>query len=165
MALLQDVRTKARHRGLTPWQLVQKIRRLEREADDATCKLVELATEVDEVKAERNRLEGDFDRAAIDRSAALEDLALACEEIRQLEAAVELRNQRIEDLERKVEVGVKAEHVIAQTQEIPVITHVMPLHQSPRAVTDPGRVPPSWAREDDTVPVPVVRNAPAEEVA
>ncbi len=86
MALLQNVRTKARHRGMTPWQLVQKIRVLDSALDDATCKLIALTTENEELKAERNRLEGDFDQAAIDRSAALEDLAAAREEIGALRA-------------------------------------------------------------------------------
>ncbi|MFF2475136.1 hypothetical protein [Streptomyces sp. NPDC058066] len=57
--------------------------------------------------------------------------------IAQLEAAVELRDQEIADLKRRVDVGVKAEHVIAKTQPIPV---VMPLHQSPMAATDPAAV-------------------------
>lgn len=85
MALLQDVRAKAKHRGLTPWQLVQKVRRLERGLDDATCKVIELTTENDELKAERNRLEDEFDTAAIDRSAALEDLQAAEREIAYLQ--------------------------------------------------------------------------------
>lgn len=168
MALLQDVRTKAKHRGLTPWQLVQKIRRLEQEANTAACEVIELTTEVGELTAERTRLEGDFDKAAIDLSGVREDLALAREEIRQLEAAVELRDQTIEDLARKIDVGVKAEHVIAQTQELDAeqirrhCARPIPLHQSPLAVTDPGRVPPAWARsEDDTAPVPVVEPDPA----
>jgi len=33
------------------------------------------------------------------------------------------------------------------------------------AITDPGRVSASWAREDDTVPVPAVRDETAEGVA
>lgn len=81
MALLQDVRAKARHRGLTPWQLVQKIRRLEGELDEATCKVIELTTEVDELQDERTRLEGDFDQAAIDLSGTREDLQAAESEI------------------------------------------------------------------------------------
>lgn len=81
MALLQDVRTKARHRGLTPWQLVQKIRRIEGELDEVTCKNIELATENEGLKAERNRLEGDFDQAAIDLSGTREDLKAAEDEI------------------------------------------------------------------------------------
>jgi hypothetical protein len=65
--------------------------------------------------------------------------------------------QQLAELERRLSVGVLAEAAATRTQEIPIITPVMPLHQAPFAATDPGRVPPSWAREDDTVPVPVVR--------
>lgn len=73
MSVVQDLRTRAKHRGLTPWQLIQKIGRLEREADEATCQMVAMATENDELRAERNQLEADFDKAAIDYSAALQD--------------------------------------------------------------------------------------------
>ncbi|MFK4869032.1 hypothetical protein ACI3K4_27840 [Streptomyces sp. CSMPJR101] len=66
----------------------------------------------------------------------------------QAENAIRLRDRRISDLNRKIDVGVKAEHVIAQTQEIPVITPVIPLHEAPFATTDPGRVRPSWAEPD-----------------
>ena len=54
---------------------------LEQGLDEVTCKLIALTTENDELKAERNRLEDDFDQAAIDRSAALEDLQAAQDEI------------------------------------------------------------------------------------
>lgn len=73
MSIVQDLRTRARHRGKTPWQLVQTIGRLEREADVKDCELVALATENTELRAERNQLEADFDQAAIDYSAALQD--------------------------------------------------------------------------------------------
>ena len=73
MSVVQDLRTRAKHRGLTPWQLIQKIGRLEREADDHTCQMVAMATEIDELRADRNRLQDDFDRAAIDYSGALQD--------------------------------------------------------------------------------------------
>ena len=54
---------------------------------------------------------------------------------------------------RRLDVGVKAEHVIAETQELSVeeirrhCTPV-PLHQAPFATTNPGRVRPSWATND-----------------
>jgi chromosome segregation ATPase len=143
--MLTRARSLGRHRGKTPAQLRADL-------DQATCELVGLATEIDDLKAARSHLEGQLDEAGIDLSGAREDLALAREEIRQLEEAVELRDQTIADLERKVDVGVKAEHVIARTQEIPVITRVMPLHESPMAVADPGRVPPSWAGLDEPEP-------------
>jgi len=153
--MLTRARSLGRHRGKTPYQL-------RTELDEATCELVGMATEIADLKAERTKLEGELDTAAVDLSGMREDLNLAREEIRQLEEAVELRNQQIGDLERKADIGALAEAAATRTQEIPVITQVLPLHQSPLAVTDPGRVPPSWARsEDDTAPVPVVKADPA----
>jgi len=38
---------------------------------------------------------------------------------------------------------------------------VRTLQRSPLATTDPGHVPPSWVREDDTVPVPAVQGETA----
>ena len=46
---------------------------------------------------------------------------------------------QIADLERRLDVRVLAESVVTRTQEIPVITPVMPLHQSPQARTAPSR--------------------------
>jgi len=74
----------------------------------------------------------------------------------QAEDAIRLRDRRIADLERRVDVGVKAEHVIAKTQELPVEEirrHcVMPLHQSPLA--NPAHVPAWASKGDDTQPIP-----------
>lgn len=80
MSIAQDLRTRAKHRGLTPWQLVQKIGRLERAADESTCQMVAMATEIDQLKAERNELEAQLDKAGIDYSGALDDLRQAREE-------------------------------------------------------------------------------------
>ncbi|MEU5580993.1 hypothetical protein ABZ791_30420 [Streptomyces huasconensis] len=122
------LRTLGRHRGKTP-------ARLRAELDRADCPLIGLATEVDRLRAERNQLEWQLDRAGIDLSGALDELRAAKQLVRHLEALVHLRDQQIDDLTRKVDIGVKAEHVIAATQPIPV-----PLHQSPLA-TDLGSVP------------------------
>lgn len=68
----------------------------------------------------------------------------------QLEAVVRLRDQQVEDLIRKVEVGVKAEHAVTATQPFAVL----PLHESPLAnVASPAHVP-SWADDTDTRPIP-----------
>jgi len=166
MALLQDVRTKAKHRGLTPWQLVQKIRRLEQEADETTCKVIELTTEVDELKAERNQLEGDFDQAAIDLSGCREDLQAA-------EAEIDYLRKRLapflaaEANENAVTVPPMVRDTSAVEDQATGPIYVQTLWDAlgvgpTAAVTDPGRVPPSWARsEDDTAPVPVVEADPA----
>ncbi|MFD9070581.1 hypothetical protein [Streptomyces lasiicapitis] len=74
MSVLQDLRTRARHRGYTPWQLIQKIGLLEREAEDRTCRMIGMATQIDELTEERNRYRDDFDRAAGAYSGILEDL-------------------------------------------------------------------------------------------
>jgi hypothetical protein len=83
----------------------------------------------------------------------------------QLEAVIGERDRRIADLERKISIGVNAEHVIAKTQamdaeEIRVhCAKPRPLHQSPMAVvTDPGRTP-HWARDTDTRPLRTVKEA------
>jgi outer membrane murein-binding lipoprotein Lpp len=169
MALLQDVRTKARHRGLTPWQLVQKIRRLEQEADETTCKVIELTTEVDELKAERTRLEGDFDQAAIDLSGCREDLQAAEDEIAYLRKRL-APFLAAEANENAVTVPPMERDTTAIEDQATGPIYVQTLrdaaaagHLGPAlAVTDPGRVPPSWARsEDDTAPVPVAEPDPA----
>ncbi|WPO73978.1 hypothetical protein [Streptomyces sp. KN37] len=115
------LRTLGRHRGKTPAQL-------RAELDRADCTLIALATENDHLRAERDQLERQLDAAGIDLSGAREDLSAARQQIRHLSALVALRDQQIDDLTRKVDIGVKAEHVIAATQPIPV-----PLHQSPQA--------------------------------
>jgi hypothetical protein len=51
--------------------------------------------------------------------------------------------QQIAELERRLNVGVLAETAVTQTQPIPAITPVVPLHQSPQAKTAP-----SWAKAD-----------------
>lgn len=65
--------------------------------------------------------------------------------IAQLEAAVRLRDQQIDDLRRKVTVGVNAEHVIAETQPIPILP--VPLSQAPFAATNPAHIAAWTAKE------------------
>lgn len=73
MSIAQDLRTRRKHRGKSPWQLVQTIGRLEREADDRTCQMVAMATEIDELRADRNQKAEELDKAAIDYSNLLGD--------------------------------------------------------------------------------------------
>jgi hypothetical protein len=58
---------------------------------------------------------------------------------------------RLADAERRLDIRKLAETAAERTQEMPVITPVVPLHQSPMAVTDPGRAP-SWAKRDEPEP-------------
>lgn len=144
MSLLQGVKAKARHRGLTPWQLVQKIRRLEADLDETTCKVIELTTEVDGLKAERNQLEADFDRAAIDLSGSREDLQAAEGEIAYLRArlapflAAEANAHRIDVPAMERDTSHPADQATAPIDVRPLWAA---LGVGPtKAVTDPGRV-------------------------
>ncbi|MEV7364306.1 hypothetical protein [Streptomyces sp. NPDC091299] len=89
----------------------------------------------------------DRDDLAAALSKAEKRVEILAKELKQAEAAIRLRDQENAQLRQRIAVGVKAEHVIARTQEIPVeeirrhCTPV-PLHQSPLA--DPAHVP-AWA--------------------
>lgn len=74
MTITQDLRTRAKHRGKTRWELIKLIGRLEREADEHTCQLVAMATQVDELTAERGRMTAQFEEAAVAHQAELKDL-------------------------------------------------------------------------------------------
>jgi len=156
VSILDAIKSHGRHRGKTPAQL-------RTELDEADCKLIELATEIDQLKAARNQLQEQLDTAGIDLSGALEDLRAAEQSIRHLDAVVLLRDMEIDKLNERIRVGIGAEHVIAKTQEIdtrelqdrftegPVVS----LHHAPQA--DPGQTAWGAAREAaDTEPVPVV---------
>ncbi|MYY79693.1 MULTISPECIES: hypothetical protein [unclassified Streptomyces] len=140
--MLTRARHIGRHRGKTPAQL-------RAELDEAICIGLDQQTLIDELTAERTRLEAQLDAAGIELSGAREDLRAARKQIRHIEAIVMLRDRKIDDLQRKIDVGVKAEHVIAATQPVPVL----PLHASPQAaVTNPGTVRrTSWGRDAEGV--------------
>lgn len=74
----------------------------------------------------------------------------------------------VAELRRRLDIACLAETAVTRTQEISLdeirrhCVKPVPLHQAPFATTNPGRVRPSWARdEDDTVPVPAVAATPA----
>jgi seryl-tRNA synthetase len=145
--LAQDLRTRAKHRGMKPWELIQKIGRLEREADNTACQLIRLATEVDELKAERNTLRDDFDRAAIAYSGALEDRRTAVEEIAHLKAELTAAQSQVANA---TAISELPQHISTQP---------VPLWQSPMAaVTNPGQArQTTWGRaNDDTQPLRTV---------
>ncbi|MER5843259.1 hypothetical protein ABT099_23765 [Streptomyces prasinus] len=162
MSLIQDLRTRGRHRGKSPWQLVQTIGRLEREADDATCQLVAMATEVDGLRADRNRIAAEFEEQAVAHAAIVDTLTVHRDELLAEVTALKKRfgpeladeaNANAVDVPRMARIGADQDTV---PQGIDVIT----LREAADAgllgaVTDPGRLPPSWARsEDDTQPIP-----------
>lgn len=156
MSVIQDLRTRGRHRGLTSFQLIQKIGRLEREADDRTCQLVELATEIDSLKAERAAIEAQLDAAGIEVSA----VRLDCQELH--DEVLRLRAQLAPYLAAKanaeaitVPMAVRDTSAFEDQATDPI--DVRPLWDALNIAgpvvdaTSPGHVP-SWA-ETEELPV------------
>ncbi|MEW2108709.1 hypothetical protein [Streptomyces albidoflavus] len=100
-------RTRGRHRGATPTEL--------RAAHAEDVRTIEA------LRAEVATLTLQLDQASVDVSGALEDRRVARAELAQAEQAVADRDRRIADLEHRLAIGVRAEHVIADTQPCPVL--------------------------------------------
>ncbi|MEU2313095.1 hypothetical protein [Streptomyces albidoflavus] len=100
-------RTRGRHRGATPTEL-------------RAAHAVDVRT-IDALRGTVVDLMAQLDQAGIDVSGALEDVRVARAELAQAEEAVKLRDRRIADLERRIAVGVRAEHIIADTQPCPIL--------------------------------------------
>lgn len=79
--LIPALKGHGRHRGKTPTQL-------RRELDEATCHLVAMATEIGELKAERNEVADQLDTAQTNLAEARRDLHVAAGEQKRLQAAL-----------------------------------------------------------------------------
>ena len=119
MSVLDAIKSHGRHRKLSRLELIEKLAETERERDQKTCELAALATQVDELKTERNQLQDQLDQAGIELSGARVDHAetVARIDARHAEIVAEMQ-QQINDLERRLEVGVLAEAAASKTQEI-----------------------------------------------
>lgn len=100
-------RTRGRHRGATPAELQAT------HAEDVRT--------INALRGTVTDLMTQLDQAGIDVSGALEDLRVARAELAQAEQGIVDRDRRIADLERRLAVGVRAAHVIADTQPCPVL--------------------------------------------
>ncbi|WP_069883472.1 hypothetical protein [Streptomyces luteocolor] len=164
MSITQDLRTRRKHRGKSPWELVREVGRLEREADSAACQLVALTTEVEALKVQRDQWQADFDRAAIAYSGLLEDLrevnadrdadAAELAELRAFKANAEAVT--VPPLERDTTaIEDQATGPIDVSELRAEYDAPVPLHQSPMAaVTDPGQAQAASWGVDDTQPIP-----------
>lgn len=133
MSIGQDIRTRRKHRGKTPWQLVQTIGRLEREADEATCQLVALATENDELRADRNQLAARLDETALANQATIDELQLENHELRTEVTALRAAAANA----TRVDVPPMVRDTSAIEDQA---TQPIPLWQAPFATTDPRRI-------------------------
>lgn len=140
MSIGQDIRTRRKHRGKTPWQLVQTIGRLEREADEATCQLVALTTENDELRADRNQLAARLDETVLANQATIDELRLENHELRTQVTALRAAAANA----NRVDVPPMVRDTSAIEDQA---TQPIPLWQAPFATTDPARIP-SWAARD-----------------
>jgi seryl-tRNA synthetase len=137
----QHFRTRGKHRGQTPRQLIQTIGRLEREADAAACQIVALATEVDQLTAERNQLSARFDETVLANQAAIDTLTLERDELlAQLAAA-----RAVEANAHRVTVPPMVRDTTAIEDQATEPIPVLPLPEAAAAgllgpVTDPGRI-------------------------
>ncbi|NEA52352.1 hypothetical protein [Streptomyces sp. SID10815] len=147
MTIAQDLRTRRKHRGKTPWQLVKTIGRLEREADAAVCQMVAMATEIDGLTADRNQLTHQMQEQAVAHAATVDDLTTERDHLDQQLAA--LRERFAPELAAEANAtaitlpqAVRDTSAIEDqaTAPIPVIRPV-PLHQAPFASTNPAHVP------------------------
>ncbi|RZE73276.1 hypothetical protein [Streptomyces albidoflavus] len=102
-----NIRTRGRHRRPSLAQLEQASHK-----DAAT-----IAAQADLIADLRTQLGAALREAAT----AGERARVAAGELAQLEQAVETQAERIADLERRLAVGVRAEHVIADTQPCPTV--------------------------------------------
>lgn len=92
---------------------------------------------------------GQLNDADLKLDAATERADIAANQLAQAEEAIRLRDRTIAELQRRLDVGVKAEHVVAATQELDCRDlrerfadgPVRALNHSPMAaVTDPGHI-------------------------
>ncbi|MET8113731.1 hypothetical protein [Streptomyces prasinus] len=159
MSITQDIRTRARHRGKTPWQLVKTIGRLEREADETTCQMVELATENDRLRADRNRISAQYEEQAVANGATIDRLTVHRNELLRELTALKARFGPVIAAEANASaITVPPMARIGADQDtIPQGIDVTTLQAAAAAgllkpVTDPGAVPDLG--NEDTQPIP-----------
>jgi chromosome segregation ATPase len=122
-------------------------RRLTRAADDMACQLVAMATQIDELKTERNELKDSLDAGAIDYAGVLQDLDFANAEVARLRAELATRDAvTVPPMERDttaVEDQATAPidvRPLREAAELGLLGPVVRISTS-GASADPGRIP------------------------
>jgi chromosome segregation ATPase len=153
---LIPARYRNRHRGKTGLQLQRELTQAEDKATSLTAALDQAMAELTDLREENaalRNLKAGADDTFVIQLQVIDDLEgdvrrlreeLAAEQGARAVAAkdVETRGRWVADLEqqladaiRRLEIGALTESAAARTQEVPVITRVLPLHQSPLATT------------------------------
>jgi uncharacterized coiled-coil DUF342 family protein len=148
VSIVQDLRTRRRHRGKSPWQLVQTIGRLEREADENTCQMVAMATENDELRTDRNRIAAQREEDAIAAAATIDNLTAERDGLAEELAALKHRfgaQIAAEANANRIDVPPMVRDTSAIEDQATGPIYVRTLREAAAAgllgpVTDPGRI-------------------------
>jgi chromosome segregation ATPase len=153
---LIPARYRNRHRGKTGLQLQRELTQAEDKATSLTAALDQAMAELTDLREENaalrnlkagaddtfviqlqviDDLEGDVRRLREDLAAEQGARAVAAKDVETRGRWVADLEQQLADAIRRLEIGALAESAAARTQEVPVITRVLPLHQSPLATT------------------------------
>jgi hypothetical protein len=97
---------------------------------------------------QRKELEAEVEQLASERDEERSARIAVGKDRDALERYVLDLERELADARERLQVRSWAEAVVTETQPIPVITRVVPLHEAPFATTNPGRVRPSWAKDD-----------------
>jgi hypothetical protein len=124
-------------------RLRRQVRDLEADNQQLTCRADEAALYAHQARIQACRDAMVIARLRTDR----DELAAAVERMdEQHNEEIRAHQRHIRELTRRLELRSLTDAAAAETQEIPVITAVIPLHQSPQARRSPGHVP-AWVKD------------------
>ncbi|MFE2485972.1 hypothetical protein ACFXGR_22280 [Streptomyces mirabilis] len=151
---LIPARYRNRHRGKTGLQLQRELTQAEDKATSLTAALDQTTAELTDLREENRvlrNLKAGADDTFVIQAQVIDDLEDGVRRLREGLAAeqgaravaekdAETRSRwvadletKVADLERRLDIRGLAEAAAARTQEIPVITQVLPLHDAPFA--------------------------------
>ena len=144
LTLNRPHRPARKHRAIDRLaQREQELAELRQRLDDADQLILRQAIRLGELEAANEQL--------AERLQQTEDALLNVGRDRDaLERYVRELEGQVADRDRRLDVRTWAEAAVAKTQEMAVITRVMPLHEAPFATTT-RRARPSWAKTGEEV--------------
>jgi chromosome segregation ATPase len=173
---LIPARYRNRHRGKTGLQLQRELTQAEDKATSLTAALDQALAELTDLREENaalrnlkagaddtfviqlqviDDLEGDVRRHREELAAEQGARAVAEKDVETRGRWIEDLEGKVADLERRLDIRALAEAAAARTQEIPVITRVLPLPESPLTAVDTAQLAALKARGDGGVFGPV----------
>ncbi|MEU9444606.1 hypothetical protein AB0D42_27745 [Streptomyces sp. NPDC048304] len=144
LTLTRTNRTARKHRAIDRLALrEQELAELQRRLNDADALIERQAIRLCELESDKTELAG--------RLQQTQDALINIGKDRDaLERYVRDLENQLADAERRLDVRTWAEAAAAKTVEMPIV-EVVPLHAAPFATTNPGRVRPAWAKDEEAV--------------